>query len=108
MKDMPVSAVGMVWYSLEHFDEVKAMMKDGHLLHRTYTEWRLAAEQGERHMRRQGHFVVRAHLVPDAFREYCRRHGLDLDAHGRDHFATSVAAEKYAQAQGAGGGGAAH
>lgn len=108
MKNLPVSAVGMVWYSLEHFDEIKAMMKDGHKLHRTYTEWRLAAEQGERHMRRQGHFVVRAHLVPDVFREFCSRHGLDFDADGRNHFANRVAAEKYAEAQRAQGGGATH
>lgn len=91
----PVSAVGMVWYSLEHFSEIKAMMKDGHKLPATYSEWRIKAEQGERQMRRQGHLVVRAHLVPDEFREYCSRHGLDLDAQGRIHFANHVAYEAH-------------
>lgn len=91
MTTLPIRAVGMVWYSLEDFDEIKAMMEDGHKLHRTYTEWRLAAEQGERSFRRQGDLVVRAHLVPDEFREYCHRHGLKLDAHGRNHFANWVA-----------------
>lgn len=88
---LPIRAVGMVWYALEHFDEIKAMMEDGHNLHRTYTAWRLAAEQGERQMRRQGNLVVRAHLVPDAFRQYCLRNGLQLNAQGRTHFANSVA-----------------
>lgn len=91
MEEAPIRAVGMVWYSLEDFDEIMAMMEDGHKLHRTYSEWRLAAEQGERHLRREGHLVVRAHLVPAEFRDYCARHGLNLDAEGRNHFANWVA-----------------
>ena len=94
MKDIPISALGMVWYSLEHYPDIKAMMKDGDRLPATYSEWRLKAEQGERQMRRQGHLVIRAHLVPDAFRQHCVSHGLDLDAKGRTHFASSVAVKE--------------
>lgn len=97
MTPLPIRAVGMVWYSLEDFDEIKAMMEDGHKLHATHAEWRAAAEQGERRFRREGHLVVRAHLVPAAFREHCRRHGLKLDANGRNHFANLVAYQLHGQ-----------
>lgn len=97
MKQTPIRALGMVWYSEEHFAEVKAMMKDGHLLPRTYLQWQDKAEQGERKFRREGALVVRAHLVPDAFRQYCLRHGLDLDAQGRSHFAASVARDVHGE-----------
>lgn len=92
-----IRVVGMVWYSAQDFDEIKAMMKDGHKLHRTYAEWQQAAEQGERTLGGQGNLVVRAHLVPDAFCEYCRVHGLDLDAHGRNHFANWVARQAHGE-----------
>ena len=87
----------MVWYAAEHFAEIKAMMEDGHKLPSTHAAWQRAAEEGERSYRRQGALVVRAHLVPDAFREYCRTHGLNLDAKGRTHFASSVALKAHGQ-----------
>jgi uncharacterized membrane protein len=91
MKELPIRALGMVWYELEDFERIKTMMEDGHRLHRTYTEWRLAAEQGERQFRRQGHLVVRAHLRPDEFIEWCRLNGQKLNAEGRNAFANEVA-----------------
>jgi len=95
LKTLPIRAVGMVWYSLEHFDEIKAMMEDGNKLHRTYSEWRLAAEQGERKFRREGNLVVRAHLVPDAFRQFCSERGLNLNAEARNQFASWVALKEH-------------
>lgn len=90
-----LSALGMPWYQLEDFPRIKAMMLDGDRLHRTYAEWRIAAEQGERQLRRQGHLVVRAHLRPDEFAAWCAQRGLRHDVHGRNQFAAWVAAETY-------------
>lgn len=99
MEQAPVSAVGMVWYTLEHYAEIKAMMKDGHRLPATYTQWRLKAEAAEKQMRRQGHLVFRAHLEPDAFRQYVSTHGLDFDADGRTHFASFIAKQEASKMQ---------
>lgn len=97
MNETPIRAFGLVWYALEHYPEIKAMMKDGHRLPATYTQWRLQAEKAERQLRRQGALTVRAHLAPDAFRQHCGRYGLDFDADGRNHFASLVAAQHYGQ-----------
>lgn len=95
MNDQPIRAIGMVWYSLEHYAEIKALMEDGHALPATYTQWRLQAEQAERQFRRQGALIVRAHLTPDAFRQHCLRFGKHFDAEGRSHFASWVAQQQY-------------
>lgn len=95
MNDQPIRALGIAWYSLEHYAEIKAMMEDGHKLPATYTLWRLQAEQAERKLRREGALVVRAHLTPDAFRHHCGQFGKHFDAEGRTHFASWVAKQQH-------------
>jgi hypothetical protein len=95
MKELPIRAIGIPWYALENYGAIKAMMKDGHKLPATYSQWRLAAEQAERQFRRQGDLVVRAHLDPNTFRDHCSRFGQDFDAQGRSHFAAHVAEQAH-------------
>ena len=99
MADQPIQALGIPWYELEDFDQIKAVMEDAHLLPRTYAEWRLAAEQAERKFRRQGHLVVRAPLRASEFVAWCQARGLHIDAKARTQFASLVAAEKYRAVQ---------
>ena len=97
MNTQSIEIVGIPWYSAEQYAEIKALMKDGHELPRTHAEWQRFAEQAEEHVRRQGKLVVRAHLEPEAFRHFCLRHGLDVDAQGRMKFASWAAAQPGAQ-----------
>lgn len=87
--------IGIVWYELEDFPRVKAVMADAHQLPRTYSEWRLAAEQLEGKLRRQGKFVVRVPLRADDFVAWCSARGLHVDAQARMQFANLGAAEQY-------------
>jgi hypothetical protein len=95
--DIPdeVQIVGMVWYQLEDFERIKAVMPDGHRLPATYSQWRMRAEQAERQVRRSGKQVVRALLKPDEFVEWCRERGLNVDAQGRQNFANWTAMQAY-------------
>jgi hypothetical protein len=95
MNQPPIRAVGIPWYTLDDFAEIKAMMEDGHKLAATYSQWRMAAEQAEKKFRREGCLVVRAALEPKAFRDYCLLHDLRLDAHGRGQFAAFIAKEQH-------------
>jgi uncharacterized membrane protein len=81
----------MVWYELEDYPRIQAVMEDGDRLPATYSQWRLNAEQGENQMRRKGHLVVRAYVRPDEFIEWCRLGGKELNAQGRLDFANEVA-----------------
>jgi hypothetical protein len=95
MNTSRIQAAGMVWYLAEDFSQIKSMMKDGHLLHRTHAEWQLAAEQGEQRMRAQGVRVYRAIVRPAEFKAWCAARGLDIDAKARNQFANEFAAQEY-------------
>lgn len=95
MNTQAVQAAGMAWYLAEDYTEIKAVMKDGHLLHRTHAEWQAAAEQGEQKLRAQGVRVYRAIVRPAEFRAWCTSRGLDIDAKARQQFASEFAAQAY-------------
>lgn len=95
MKTPDVHAIGMAWYLAEDYAEIKTLMKDGHLLHRTHSEWQRAAEQGEKKMRADGVRVYRAILRPAEFNAWCTARGLDIDAGARQQFAAAFAAQEY-------------
>lgn len=95
MKSSAIQATGMVWYLPEDFEQIKALMTDGHVLHRTHAEWQRAAEQGEQRMRASGVRVYRAILRPAAFKAWCDARGLNVDADGRQAFASWFAANEY-------------
>mgnify|MGYP007100043205 CR=1 FL=1 len=98
--DRFIQLTGLVWYAEEDFAEIKALMIDGHKLHGRYADWQLAAENGERQLRTQGIQVIRAHLKPAAFKDWCATHGHELDAKGRTAFANWCAKEAHVKAQG--------
>jgi hypothetical protein len=95
MNTKPINAIGMVWYLAEDFGEIKALMEDGHRLHRTYAEWQRAAEQGEQAMRTKGVRVYRAMLRPAPFKAWCVARGLNVDAKARNQFASEFASQEY-------------
>jgi hypothetical protein len=90
-----VQAVGIPWYELEDYANVKSVMEDGDRLPQVYSIWRMKAEQTERHLRRQGHLVVRAHLKAADFVAWCSTRGLNVNSHARSQFASWVALQQY-------------
>lgn len=90
-----IRATGMVLYEAQDFERIKAIMEDGHVLHRTYAEWQRDAEMGEQRMRRDGVRVYRAIIKPDAFAAWCKARGLKINAKSRNDFATLHAAQEY-------------
>lgn len=95
MKTSDIRIAGMVWYLPEDFEQIKAVMNDGHTLFPTHAEWQRAAEKGEHRLRADGVRVYRAILRPAEFQAWCSARGLDVDAHGREKFASWFAANEY-------------
>lgn len=95
MSAHPIQATGMVWYLAKDFDQIKAMMEDGHKLHGTHAEWQRAAEQGEQSFRAKGGHVYRALLRPTEFKAWCNTRRLDINANARNQFASEFAAHEY-------------
>lgn len=90
---MTLKIAGLIWYRMEQYDAAMAIMEDRGKLHRTYTEWRLAAEKAEKQARRAGWTTTRAYLDPAEFVSWCRERGLNVDAEARKRFANTVAAQ---------------
>lgn len=95
MKELQVKVAGMVWHEERDFAQIKAVMEDADRLHATHAKWKLAAEQGESSMRRQGVFVVRAIVRPAEFVDWCKARGLKINAQARNQFANEVALQTY-------------
>jgi hypothetical protein len=83
--------VGIAWYKAEHYDAILRIMSDRHVLPRTFIEWRLQAEAAEKKYQRMGKTVCRALIDPEAFAEWCRTKGLNIDAQARMQYASAVA-----------------
>lgn len=90
-----IQATGMVWYLAEDFTAIKALMEDGRVLHKTFSEWKAAAEHGESSFQAKGGRVYRAILRPAEFKAWCAAKGLKLNAHARNQFASEFALNEY-------------
>ena len=99
MEPLPIQAVAMVWYHEADYDRLMALFVDGAKLHRTFLQWQDQAEQGRKRLLRQGKVVVKAHIDPATFPEWCRANGHKLDASGRMAFANLEAVRVVRQMQ---------
>lgn len=102
--NLGIQHVGMVWYRLEDYDAILGIMSDREKLPRTFSEWRMKAETGEKKLRRDGKVVVRAFIDPKSFPEWCRARGLNIDSQARNQFAATVAKDVIDRTHGETGG----
>lgn len=90
-----VQVLGLVWYEKEDFQQCRFIMKDGSNLPRTYEEWERKAKMLEQHIRSQGVITIRALIRPNEFLDWCGRHGHDVNAKGRNAFASFIAMQAH-------------
>lgn len=75
------------WYAPEQYDEIKAMMEDGHLLPLAYADWKAGAEQREQQARSHGAAPVRVPFDPAEFRRFCTHFRVPLNTESRQKYA---------------------
>lgn len=90
-----VRATGMAWYRLEDYSAILRIMTDSAKLPRTFHEWLMKAEKGEKSLRRDGHIVMRVIIDPKSFPDWCKSRGLNIDAQARIQFANLAVKEAY-------------
>lgn len=93
LRKQGITHVGLAWFEPETYQQVVSVMKDRDRLYPTHVEWLQAASKMEEAMRREDFVPVRAVLRADEFVAHCRRHGLQVDSNGRNHFASFIAAQ---------------
>jgi hypothetical protein len=80
-------AIGVAWYRAEDYDRLKSMYEDADQLPDTFEEWLAIAEGVRNTMIAQGFIIRKVYLDPDTFPQWCKEHGLSMDATGRTRYA---------------------
>lgn len=75
------------WYEATDWTEIKAFMEDGDGFARTHIEWQADAKELEDALRGEGYTVIRAHIRPVYFVQWCKANGHHVNSQGRNAFA---------------------
>jgi hypothetical protein len=86
-----ISILGITWYREHEYDRMKAMFPDGDKLPDTYDDWRKKAQEMVEFMGSRGYVMVKAYLDPEAFPEWCRSKGFEMDGKARAQFGQEYA-----------------
>jgi hypothetical protein len=94
-EDRPPPAVGAFWIDEGDYPAFLEIFADGNRLPRTWKEWLKMAEETEKGLKAYGHVVMRVHLDPHTFPEWCAAHGTSPDREGRKKFVAAAVFERY-------------
>jgi hypothetical protein len=81
----------LVWYKKEHWDTLKELFSDSHLLPLTYEDWLERAEAMKAKVQADGDAVIKVYIDPETFPEWCKKKGLPMDAESRSQLAIETA-----------------
>jgi hypothetical protein len=94
-EDRPPPAVGAFWINEGDYPAFLEIFTDGNKLPRTWKEWLKMAEETEKGLKAYGHVVMRVHLDPRTFPEWCAAHRTSPDREGRKKFVAAAVFERY-------------
>lgn len=95
LQDRPPPVVGAYWISEEDYPVLLMVFDDGNKMPGTWKEWLKIAEEMEQGLKAYGHVVMRVHIDPDTFSDWCATHGTSPSVEGRKRFVTAVVKERY-------------
>jgi hypothetical protein len=88
-------AVGAYWIKEGDYPALLKIFPDGHRMPRTWAEWLKMAEEMESGLKAYGHVVMRVHIDPNTFPDWCAAHGTSPGSDGRKKFVAAAVAERY-------------
>jgi hypothetical protein len=94
-EDRPPPAVGAFWIKEEDYPALLKIFTDGNRMPPTWPEWLKMAEEMERGLKAYGHVVMRVHIDPNTFPDWCAAHGTSPGAEGRKRFVAAAVEERY-------------
>ena len=93
--DRPPPAVGVYWIDENDYPALLKIFADGDRLPRTWTEWLKIAGEMEMGLKAYGHVVMRVHIDPDTFVDWCAAHDTSPGSAGRKKFVAAAVTERY-------------
>jgi hypothetical protein len=91
LDDARPPAVGAYWINEEDYPALLKIFADGNRMPRTWKEWLKIAEEMERGL----DVVMRVHIDPSTFPDWCAAHGTRPGSEGRTRFVAAAVAERY-------------
>jgi hypothetical protein len=91
----PPPAVGAYWIKEEDYPALLKISDDGDKMPWTWKEWLKIAEEMERGLKAYGHVVLRVHIDPNTFPDWCVAHGTSPGREGRKRFVAAAVTERY-------------
>jgi hypothetical protein len=91
----PPPAVGAYWIKEEDYPALLRIFSDGNRLPRAWKEWLKIAVEMEQGLKAYGHVVLRVHIDPNTFPDWCAAHGMSLGSDGRKGFVAAAVKERY-------------
>jgi hypothetical protein len=77
----------LVWYEKKHWETIRNMMIDSHLIPPTYDQWLAMAKANFDRVKEDGDVPVKVFIEPEGFAQWCAEHNRQKDAEGRTTFA---------------------
>ena len=87
--------VGVYWINEEDYRALLEIFDDGPKLPPIWSEWRKIAEEMEHGLKAYGHPVMRVHIDPKTFADWCVANNTSPGREGRKQFVAEAVAERY-------------
>ena len=94
LEDSLPPPVGVYWVKEDDYPAILKVLDDGSKLPPTWKEWLVIAEEMERGLKAYGHVVLRVHIDPNTFPDWCAAHGTSPGGEGRKRLAERYGNQK--------------
>ena len=88
-------AVGAYWIDEGDYPALLKIFPDANRMPPTWAEWVKMAKEMESGLKAYGHVVMRVHIDPNTFPDWCAAHGTSPGSEGRKKFVAAAVAERY-------------
>jgi hypothetical protein len=95
VEDRPPPAIGAYWINEGDYSALLKIFADGNKMPRTWKEWLKIAEEMERGLKAYGHVVMRVHIDPTTFSDWCAARSTRPGREARKMFVAAAVTERY-------------
>lgn len=95
IEDGPPPAIGAYWINERDYPALLEIFADGDKMPRTWKEWLRIAEEMEQGLKAYGHVVLRVHIDPNTFLDWCAARGVKPGREARKMFVAAAVNERY-------------
>lgn len=88
---MKRNSIGMAWFTVENFAQLRSMFEDADSFQATYSDWLDAAKASYAKQLQYGLPVTKVYLDTVEFPNWCAARGFRLDAEARVTYANAIA-----------------